>query len=64
METSQVNGQHDKTACTQTNTKNSTKHAEQQDIQDIQNKIFFVVLIFSIFINILYSVKDDFSKKC
>ena len=31
---------HDKMARTKTNTQNRTKHAEQQDITDIQNKLF------------------------
>ena len=31
---------------TQVNTWNSTKHAEQQDVTDIQNKLFFFNLIF------------------
>jgi len=30
----------------QTNTSNSTKHAEQQDVMDIQNKLFLFILFF------------------
>jgi len=31
-------------ACTKTNTLNSSKHAEQQDVTNIQNKLFVCVL--------------------
>ena len=37
MKTGQVKGHHDKMARTKTNTQNSTKHAEHQDVTDIQN---------------------------
>ena len=33
-------------ALTKTNTQNSTKHAEQQDVTDIQNKLYFDVVCF------------------
>ena len=37
MQAGQVQGYHDKMARTKTNKQNCTKHAEQQDVTDIQN---------------------------
>jgi len=38
-------------ARTETNTLNSTKHAKQQDVADIQNKLVLCVLDFLFFIS-------------
>jgi len=41
-------------ARTKTNTWNSTKHAQQQDVTYIKNKVFLYFLDCSIFINTFY----------
>ena len=52
----------------QTHTQNSIQHAEQQDVTDIQNKLFFFVFRFplnkkkSTFIINISHFKDFFSK--
>ena len=52
-------GHHDKSTRTQSNTQNSTKHAEQQDVTDTQNKLCLLFLFFP-FLLIFYIYLNNF----
>jgi len=61
MKTGQVLGRHDKMAVHKTNIYNSTKQAEQQDVTDIQNKLFLwvIILIFPFFVFFQWLLRLD-----